>query len=290
MARREPTAIAVAEAAAAVARAVRRKRPRRRTPGPHRTCPRARPGLSAEGRGAAGAGRDARGRGKERLSPGTTAEPGLITGRNETLKGRSLTNISRLDVSVSPHVRDLRLDWAAWWIAQGAKVFLVIGGTKRPYGNCARCDFTNGAPHHDMATCPCLLCHGFHAATGDFDRFAAMHAQHPDGDLAIATGRVVVLDVESNDRLHPGRPYGVDVLDHWDEWTHWELASTLTATTPSGGFHLYYTSDEPVPTGRVHCRTSRSRATAGSSSYHQVPVGDLPVFCRSRRCSPSCCS
>jgi Bifunctional DNA primase/polymerase, N-terminal len=161
-----------------------------------------------------------------------------------------MTNISRPDIGINPHAYDVRRDWAAWWIALGTRVFLVIGGTKKPYGNCSHCDFVNGAPRHDLASCPCLLCHSFHAATDDLDRFAAMLAQAPDGDLAIPTKRIVVLDVESDDRLHPGQPYGVDVLDHWDEWTHWELAPTLTATTPSGGFHLYYASDEHVPTGR----------------------------------------
>jgi hypothetical protein len=62
-----------------------------------------------------------------------------------------MTNDSRPEVGVNPHARDIRLDWAAWWIAQGgAEVFLVIGGTKKPYGNCPRCDFTNGAPHHHI--------------------------------------------------------------------------------------------------------------------------------------------
>jgi hypothetical protein len=107
------------------------------------------------------------------------------------------------------------------------------------------------------------MCHSFHAATDDLDRFAAMLAQRPDGDLAIATGRVAVLDVESNDRLHPGQPYGVDLLDHWDEWTHWDLTPTLTATTPSGGFHLYYASDENVPTARSPLPNIESKVTGG---------------------------
>ena len=116
-----------------------------------------------------------------------------------------MTNNSQPNIGANPHARDVRLDWAAWWIAQGAKVFLVIGGTKKPYGNCSHCDFKNGAPLHDLPSCRCLLCHGFHAATNDLDRFAAMLREHPDGDLAIPTGLIAVLDVESDDRLHPGR-------------------------------------------------------------------------------------
>ena len=155
------------------------------------------------------------------------------------------------DSSAIIHAYDVRLDWAQWWVALGAKVFLMPPFSKTPTANCARCNFNDpNVPTHDMATCRCLLCHGFHAATDDLDRFAAMLNAIPDGHLAIATGHVIALDVESDDRLDPGQPVGVDALNQWDGWTGWSLTMTLTATTPSGGFHLYYLADEHVPTGR----------------------------------------
>lgn len=95
-----------------------------------------------------------------------------------------------------------------------------------------------------MATCECLLCHGFHAATRDRDHLDLMLAALPTGALAIATGQpsgVIVLDAESHAR--EGEPTGLDVLDDWEGWTHGDAGSlppTLTARSVSGGTHLYY--------------------------------------------------
>jgi Bifunctional DNA primase/polymerase, N-terminal len=164
--------------------------------------------------------------------------------------------------------RDVRLDWAAWWIALGIKTFIMPAWSKRPTANCPRCDFRNpDVPTHDMDACPCLLCHGFHAATDDLNRFAAMLTQLPDGHLAIRTGqasRLVVLDAESDDRLDPGRPYGIEVLEHWEEWAgDWELLPTLTATTPSGGLHLYYATNQPVASGKRPVPNIETKADGG---------------------------
>jgi hypothetical protein len=175
-----------------------------------------------------------------------------------------MTNVSRLDVDAGPHVRDVRLDWAAWWIAQGAQVFVLAvddTGGKVPARQCDHCREKHTTPELKEA-CTCLLCHGFYAATDDLARVATMYARLPDGHLAVRTGRVsnlLVLDVEPTNRLGENNPRdwgrlpaGLDVLDHWEEWVPggWSLPTTLTARSVSGGIHLYFRyPDVKVPTG-----------------------------------------
>jgi hypothetical protein len=60
------------------------------------------------------------------------------------------------------------------YMAAGWPVF-VLGRSKRPVANCAACK--TAAPGHDLAACGCLTCHGFHAATTDPARLAAMLAR-----------------------------------------------------------------------------------------------------------------
>ena len=81
---------------------------------------------------------------------------------------------------------------ALGYIRRGWPVF-VLGQSKRPVANCPACK--HAGPGHDPAGCCCLTCHGFHAATLNPARLAAMLAAVPRGLLAIRTGTVAGLAV-----------------------------------------------------------------------------------------------
>lgn len=102
----------------------------------------------------------------------------------------------------------------------------VLGRSKRPVANCRACKTASAG--HDPAACGCLTCHGFHAATTDPARLAAMLARVPGGLLAIHTGTVSGLAVVDIDPRNGGQ------LDR-------ELMTpTATVATGGGGWHLYY--------------------------------------------------
>lgn len=150
---------------------------------------------------------------------------------------------------------------------------------KIPPRNCPRCDSRAVTYEpHAKATCECLLCHGFHAATGDIERLAQMLWCLPDGYLAARTGSrsgggsgLLVIDAEAHDRDMPGTT-GLDVLDQWPAWTDGlDLPATLTARTVSGGLHLFYR----VPDG-VSLRSGRILPgvdVKADSGYVGIPCG-----------------
>jgi hypothetical protein len=85
------------------------------------------------------------------------------------------------------------------YAAHGWPVF-VLTASKRPVALCRAeaCQDHRGDPRASEA-CQCLTCHGFYAATLDHDRIDAMFDRHPDGLVAIRTGRpsgLVVVDVD----------------------------------------------------------------------------------------------
>jgi putative DNA primase/helicase len=141
---------------------------------------------------------------------------------------------------------DVRFDVAKDYIERGWKVMLLATdrtGGKIPPKNCARCNFRQGAERHDMEACDCLLCHGFHMATGDLDRFVLMLAALPHGSLAIRTGqasRILVIDAEAHG--DGDGDTGIDVITAWEAHTQLStgLPETLRARSVSGGLHLYY--------------------------------------------------
>jgi hypothetical protein len=141
--------------------------------------------------------------------------------------------------------QQLVFDWGRWYIqTRDWPVFLLStdsSGGKVPARNCSRCREGEGYDGHDRERCPCLLCHGFYAATKDPERLWYMVQALPRGFLAVRTGRasgVLVLDVEAKDR---GQELsGVELLDRWDLLNDWTLPPTLTARSVSGGLHLYY--------------------------------------------------
>jgi Bifunctional DNA primase/polymerase, N-terminal len=178
--------------------------------------------------------------------------------------------------------RDFRLDWAAWWIALDAKVFVLAvdsSGAKVPTANCDRCRVGD----HDMESCPCLLCHGFYSATDDLGRLAAMYAQLPMGRLAVRTGRasdLVVLDVEATNKLGEANPRdygtlstGVEILNSWEEQVGgWSLPPTLMSRSINGGFHVYlrYPPHVKIRTGGYVLPNVEVKSDGG---YVAVPCG-----------------
>jgi hypothetical protein len=102
----------------------------------------------------------------------------------------------------------------------------VLGRSKRPVANCRACK--TAGPGHDPAGCACLTCHGFHAATTDPARLAAMLRRVPGGVLAIRTGAASGLCVIDIDPRNGGR------IDK-------ELMTpTAAVASGGGGWHLYY--------------------------------------------------
>ncbi|MFF5337783.1 bifunctional DNA primase/polymerase [Streptomyces sp. NPDC013181] len=156
----------------------------------------------------------------------------------------------------------------AWWCArQGWPVHPLAPGRKTPVGNCEACR----GPDHDRARCDCVRagrwCHGFHAATLDFDRIGQWWGSRPDLGVGVATGSagLVVVDVDAHarelphrDRLLPGVGISaaIDLTGLANGFHTLGLlaalrgaispaddASTLRVRTPSGGMHVWYRND-----------------------------------------------
>lgn len=77
-----------------------------------------------------------------------------------------------------------------------------------------------------------LIAGGVRSASADATTIAQWWQRWPDAEVAIATGRgLVVIDVDTR--------HGGSIDPSWP--------STMTATTPSGGWHLFYATTEAIP-------------------------------------------
>ncbi|WP_331727282.1 bifunctional DNA primase/polymerase (plasmid) [Streptomyces sp. NBC_00161] len=156
------------------------------------------------------------------------------------------------------------LTTARWCARQGWPVHPLASGRKTPVGNCDGCR----APGHNRGACDCLRagrwCHGFHAATLDFERIEQWWGARPELGVGVATGPagLVVIDIDAHARELPERERllpGVGISDTVDLTglangfhTLGVLAalrgaaspaddeSTLRVRTPSGGLHVWY--------------------------------------------------
>ena len=154
------------------------------------------------------------------------------------------------------------------YMGRGWPVF-VLGRSKRPVANCPAC--RAAGPGHDPAGCGCLTCHGFHAATLDPARLAAMLAAVPGGLLAIRTGTAAGLAVVDIDPRNggPGRP-GADDAHRGGGHRRGRLAPVLPAPRrPAAG--------RPARPGRGRRqgrRRVRGRPALGPPRHRPgVPVG-----------------
>lgn len=171
---------------------------------------------------------------------------------------------------------DLLIESVEGYLTLGWKLFVLRhspSGEKTPAGNCRACDLAG--PGHDMTACTCLLCHGFHAATGDVARLAQMFGELNGGQLAVRTGSasgIVVIDAEGHtDEEH--MPTGVEVLDTWTDWAGgFPLTPTARALTPSGGVHMYYRTGSDA-TVRQRGRVLPNVDIKGEGGYVALPPG-----------------
>ncbi|WP_374227710.1 bifunctional DNA primase/polymerase [Streptomyces sp. CJ_13] len=159
-------------------------------------------------------------------------------------------------------VAALRL--ARWCASNGWPVHPLAPGRKTPAANCRECS----QPGHTRTGCPCHAagrwCHGFHAATLDYERIDQWWGNTPSLGVAVACGPagLVVIDIDAHqsepphrDKVLPGIPIG----EHIDlsgmttgyhslavlaalrgEPSPAEDTSTLRVRTPSGGLHVWY--------------------------------------------------
>ena len=115
----------------------------------------------------------------------------------------------------------LRLQRALAHAESGYAVFPVVPDEKRP-----------------------MTATGFKMATKDPQVVTQWWSATPNANIGIATGAVsgiVVIDIDVKN--------GVNGKESIKEWS--ELPQTLTATTPNGGYHLYFL----YPTAGLRCRT-----------------------------------
>ena len=156
----------------------------------------------------------------------TAHTPAALAGRPEPGAARSCPPPGRENQDQEKAPSGLTAEAAARrYMERGWPVF-VLGRSKRPVANCPACRAAGQG--HDPAGCTCLTCHGFHAATLDPARLAAMLAMVPRGLLAIRTGTTAGLAVVDIDPRNGGT---VDRA---------LMAPTAAVATGGGGWHLYY--------------------------------------------------
>jgi hypothetical protein len=162
----------------------------------------------------------------------------------------------------------------------GWHILPLSPGSKRPLGNCPRCQPRHGMPAHPAHSCPCLpdggWCHGVRAATIDLDTITAWWRREPRAVPGVAAGPsgLVLIDIDAHGGPHPPQPAtgllpGIDLAAEpiergtWDDpdrfrdgrdslallarlrggphpWPADPEHRPVTVATPSGGAHLWY--------------------------------------------------
>jgi DNA-binding transcriptional ArsR family regulator len=114
-------------------------------------------------------------------------------------------------------VQDSVLKAALSYAARGLRVLPIRTDAKRP-----------------------LILDWVNAASTDPDRIRSWWDRWPDSNVGILTDGIVVLDVDNHDGTATGQASLRKLIEE-----HGSLPSTLTASTPSGGWHLYFIGDAP---------------------------------------------
>ncbi len=90
---------------------------------------------------------------------------------------------------------------------------------------------------------------GFYNATADEKVIRDVWSKRPNANIGFWTNGIIVLDI---DRHNPAED-GFDSLDELEQ-EHGELPETWIALTPTGGEHIYFSSDDPRLTVGKHIR------------------------------------
>jgi hypothetical protein len=144
-------------------------------------------------------------------------------------------------------------DAAYFYVSLGWKVFALEPGSKRPFPGSR----------------------GVLDATDDPGLIDAWHARAPDSNIAIACGASGLLILDFDQRNHC-----MQTLERWKAERK-ELPQTVYATTRSGGWHLYYRLEQPLPdgwkrklSGGVDIQTGNKYVVAPPSVIHPDKVDD----------------
>jgi hypothetical protein len=123
-------------------------------------------------------------------------------------------------------------DWAARYAALGLPVFAAWGVVQRPDGTfvcrCGKAGCTNPGKHPFSRLAP----NGFKDATVDQEKARNWFTNYPDAGLAIATGNVIVIDIDPRN--------GGDVSLRELEQQHGALPRTWRCATGGGGWHVFF--------------------------------------------------
>lgn len=113
--------------------------------------------------------------------------------------------------------------------------------------------------------------HGVKDATDDDAATDAYYATHPKHGIGIAGDGFVIFDFDVKDGI-----------DGRDQLLGWNLPDTLCQTTPSGGYHMIYRTDEEI-------RPSVNQALAVDvRGWHSYVVCDpTPGYCFEDDCEPA---
>lgn len=113
--------------------------------------------------------------------------------------------------------------------------------------------------------------HGVKDATDDDAATDAYYATHPNHGIGIAGDGFVIFDFDVKDGI-----------DGRDQLLGWNLPDTLCQTTPSGGYHMIYRTDEEI-------RPSVNQALAVDvRGWHSYIVCDpTPGYCFEDDCEPA---
>ena len=113
--------------------------------------------------------------------------------------------------------------------------------------------------------------HGVKDATDDNVTTDAYYAMHPNHGIGVSGDGFVIFDFDVKDGI-----------DGRDELIGWNLPDTLCQTTPSGGYHMIYRTDEEI-------RPSVNQALAVDvRGWHSYIVCDpTPGYCFEDDCEPA---
>ena len=113
--------------------------------------------------------------------------------------------------------------------------------------------------------------HGVKDATIDDTATDAWYGRHPDHGIGISGDGFVIFDFD----VHDG-------VDGRDQLLGWNMPDTLCQTTPSGGYHMIYRTDEEV---RPSVNTELAVDVRGWHSY--IVCDPTPGYCFEDDCEPA---